>query len=194
MKSLEFIYQDSEIHFLVNGSDKNVMINATEMAKAFGKKTEVFLKAEHAKAFIKCLSDEMEKEIILPPNGGRINQEMIISNRGRNGIYFHRLLALKFAAWLDPTFEVWIYSKIEEVIFGNYKKHWDAHSRQEAARITMQHLRSKLLSAPTAELAYQYFEAESEFKAAKNEKSNAIRNQLRLFSEIPDSPELDSFE
>ena len=36
MKALEFIYQDVEIHFLL-GNDKDVMVNATEMAKAFGK-------------------------------------------------------------------------------------------------------------------------------------------------------------
>ena len=30
----------------------------------------------------------------------------------------HRVLAIKFAAWLDPDFEVWIYSTIEELMFG----------------------------------------------------------------------------
>ena len=42
MKALEFIYQDTEIAFLL-GTEKNVMVNATEMAKAFGKRTSDFL-------------------------------------------------------------------------------------------------------------------------------------------------------
>lgn len=54
MRTLEFIYQETEIHFLVNPMDKNVMVNATEMAKLFGKETRVFLKSDHAKAFIKA--------------------------------------------------------------------------------------------------------------------------------------------
>ena len=57
MKTLEFIYQETEIHFLVNPLDKNVMVNATEMAKLFGKETRVFLKTDHAKAFIEAVKE-----------------------------------------------------------------------------------------------------------------------------------------
>ena len=39
-KTLEFIYQEKQVHFLVNPTDKNVMINATEMANVFGKRTK----------------------------------------------------------------------------------------------------------------------------------------------------------
>lgn len=53
------------------------MVNATEMAKLFNKKTELFLKSDHAKAFIKVANRQ--------PNGGQI-----IDNRGRNGIYFNK--------------------------------------------------------------------------------------------------------
>ena len=35
MNTLQFNYNNNEIHFLVNPTDKNVMINATEMAKVF---------------------------------------------------------------------------------------------------------------------------------------------------------------
>lgn len=45
----EMMYKDTLIHFLVNPLDKNVMVNATEMAKLFNKETRVFLKADHAK-------------------------------------------------------------------------------------------------------------------------------------------------
>src|SRR5690606_4999210 len=99
MKALEFIYQDTEIHFSLNPTDEDVMVNATEMAKHFGKRTEDFIKTKNTKDFIKVL----EKKIIHTLIRGQI-----IDNRGRNGIYFHRILALKFAAWLSPEFEVWV--------------------------------------------------------------------------------------
>lgn len=31
----------------------------------------------------------------------------------------HRILALKFAAWLDPEFELWVYQTIDDIIFGS---------------------------------------------------------------------------
>jgi hypothetical protein len=107
MKALEFIYQDTQIAFVL-GNEKNVMVNATEMAKAFGKETRVFLKSDHAKAFI-----EIAKRA---PNGAQI-----IIDKGRNGIYFERRLALKFAAWLSPEFEFWVYDVIDDILFGSAK-------------------------------------------------------------------------
>ena len=32
----------------------------------------------------------------------------------------HRVLALKFAAWLSPRFELWVYSTIEQILFGKH--------------------------------------------------------------------------
>jgi len=168
MKTLEFIYQETAIHFLVNPTDANVMVNATEMAKLFEKKTKYFLKTDHAKAFI-----EIAKRA---PNG-----DQIIEDRGRNGIYFDRRLALKFAAWLSPEFEFWIYSKIEEITFGNYKKHWEAHARQEEAKQKMEIIKVQIIENPTSEMVIEYFERESQFKQAKNAKTKAIQNQLKLF-------------
>ncbi|MGB8705198.1 MAG: KilA-N domain-containing protein, partial [Gillisia sp.] len=101
MKSLEFIFQDTQIHFLLQ-NEGEVMVNATEMAKVFQKRIDVFLKSDHAKAFIKVLQ--------FPPNGvnsEEIPMDKIIQTRGHMGTFFNRLLALKFAAWLDPEFEVW---------------------------------------------------------------------------------------
>lgn len=172
MKSLEYLFQEAQIHFLVNGSDKQVMINATEMAKVFRKDTRVFLKKDHAKRFIEALKTR--------PNGPLLDEE-IMSFHGRNGMYFCEELALKFAAWLDPEFELWVYSTIKEITFGNYKKHWDAHAAQEQAKEKMVEYREELLTNPSLEAASAYFEAERDFKEAKKDKTAAIRNQLKLF-------------
>ena len=167
MKSLEFIYQDTQIHFALE-NEGNVMVNATEMAKAFKKRVDHFTKSAHAKAFVDILKQT--------PNGGQI-----IQDRGRNGIYFERRLALKFAAWLSPEFEVWVFSTLDNILFGNYKQHWDAHLAQEQAKKTMRTLKTQLLTLPTAELVAQYFEAEHIYNEAKNTKTQAIKNQYKLF-------------
>ena len=44
-KATQFIYQDTAIHFALS-NNKNVMVNATEMAKAFSKRIDVFLKTD----------------------------------------------------------------------------------------------------------------------------------------------------
>lgn len=43
MEVVKFIYDQNEVDFLPNG-DENVMVNATQMAKVFNKKTEMKLK------------------------------------------------------------------------------------------------------------------------------------------------------
>lgn len=173
MKSIQFIYEDTEIHFLVNPDQENVMVNATEMAKVFGKRTDVYLKTQSTKEFISALERT--------PNGGR-SEMKIVENRGHMGIFFDRRLALDFAAWLDVNFRVWVFSTLDEIMFGHYKEHWQAHTRQEAARVKMEALKEKMLLSPTPEMAASYFEAEREFNSAKNEKTRAIRNQLNLFN------------
>src|SRR5690625_2941073 len=173
MKSIQFIYEDIEIHFLVNPDQENVMVNATEMAKVFGKRTDVYLKTQSTKEFI--------SEVERTPNGGRSDFK-IVENRGHMGIYFDRRLALDFAAWLDVNFRVWVFSTLDEIMFGHYKEHWQAHTRQEAARVKMEALKEKMLLSPTPEMVASYFEAEREFNSAKNEKTRAIRNQLNLFN------------
>ena len=57
----------------------------------------------------------------LPHFRGRLglsDSDEIFENKGRSGLWFHRVLALKFAAWLNPEFEVWIYITIDELLFG----------------------------------------------------------------------------
>lgn len=180
MKSIQFIYQDTEIHFLVNPDQDNVMVNATEMAKAFGKRTDVYLKTQSTKEFISALERT--------PNGGR-SEVKIVDNRGHMGIYFDRRLALDFAAWLDVNFRVWVFSTLDELMFGHYKQHWEAHTRQEKARVRMETLKEKMLLSPTPEMVASYFEAERDFQSAKYDKTKAIRNQLNLFdNDQPSKP------
>lgn len=116
MKVLDFIYNETTISFEQTGKD-DVMVNATEMAKVFGKRVDVFLKAEHVTDFI--------NELELTPFGGRsepLKRDEILKTRNGVNTFFHRILALKFAAWLDIKFEIWVWNTIDSIILGHYRE------------------------------------------------------------------------
>lgn len=142
MKATQFIYQDTEIHFALS-TDKNVMVNATEMAKAFNKRIDFFLKSDHAKSFI--------NELLITPFGGNKNpltmNQIIVSNK-KAGTYMHRVLALKFAAWLDAKFELWVFTAIDEILFGDYLKHQEAVAATIKAENELKVLENVLLGNP----------------------------------------------
>lgn len=177
MEALEFIYQDTEIHFLL-GNEKNVMVNATEMAKAFGKRVDVFLKSDHAKAFIKVLE--------LTPYGGSLEllkPEEIIQTKNGVSTFFHRILALKFAAWLDPKFELWVYSKTEEVLFGNAKIVGQKISDSEKKKLDIAILTEKVKKLGNEDVNRLLLEID-ELKKIESEKKKAMRqfsNQYKMF-------------
>ena len=141
-KATQFIYQDTAIHFALS-TNKNVMVNATEMAKSFNKRIDHFLKTEPTKAFINLLE--------FPPQGvnsAPLKREQIIKTRGQNGTYFTRILALKFAAWLDPSFELWVFSTIDEILFGDYLKHQQAIEETLKAENELEVLQNLLAENP----------------------------------------------
>jgi hypothetical protein len=177
-KATEFIYQDTKIHFALS-TDKNVMVNATEMAKAFNKRIDHFTKSEHAKTFIKTLQKKIERT----PNGGR-SKNKVVENRGHSGIYFDRRLALKFASWLDVNFELWVYDTIDEIMFGEYRIHEQALQDTLKAEKEIEKLEVELAQNP----AFQKIQKLQGFIKTKNsEKLKALRekkNQIAMnFSE-----------
>lgn len=110
-KILEFLYQETAIHFLLNPKEKDVMINATEMAKLFGKEVKDFNKLSSTNTFIKsCVISEENSLIELKKESDFLKA---IKN---SGTFMHEILALKFASWLDPKFEIWVYCRIKEIL------------------------------------------------------------------------------
>ncbi len=170
-KAVEFIYQDVEIHNLFSDG-KNAMINATEMAKIFGKRIDHFLKSDHAKAFIEVLE--------FTPNGvnsENLKPEEIVKKNHRHGTYFHQLLALKFASWLDPKFEVWVYKQIEEVLFGNAKKVGAKISEAELKKQKIDKLIKEVRESGN-EIAISLLDNLEELKTIEKEK----KKSMALFS------------
>ncbi|ALU74710.1 hypothetical protein AUW17_05250 [Tenacibaculum dicentrarchi] len=134
----EFIYQDTEIHFAF-ALDGNVMVNATEMAKAFNKRIDFFMKTDQTKRFI--------NQLLSTPFGGNktpLKMDEIVFANKKAGTYMHRILALKFAAWLDVEFELWLFSTIDELMFGEYRVQEKALEETLKAEKEMEALALKL--------------------------------------------------
>ena len=206
-------FRDISIKFVLNPNNASLMVNATEMAKIFDRQVKYFLKADETKLFIstmkglpkderlwnewspgstnwgsKSYTNSTEQE----PNGSRsdgffLSDNDIIQRRGHQGTWMHRLLALRFAAWLDPEFELWIYITIDQILFGHYKEHWEAHAVQEEAKEKMDNIKSKLLlKGGKPEQFAEYFENLEISKKAGAIKSTAIKKQLKMFGLFDD--------
>ena len=105
-KTIIYEFNGNKIEFLLNG-DKDVKINATQMAKVFGKDLFQYTKSQQTKYFLEaCLK---------PANAGLLDvkkEEDLIISKQKSETFMHRIVALDFAAWLNPDFKVWIYLMI----------------------------------------------------------------------------------
>ena len=104
IKNQIFQYNGSPISFQKGDS---VMVNATEMAKSFGKSPKDFLKTEQTKRVIAALS-EVKK--ILSSDLVRV----IYGDNG--GTWMHEDVAIEFARWLNPAFAIWCNDRIKELL------------------------------------------------------------------------------
>ncbi|MEQ8628086.1 KilA-N domain-containing protein [Ekhidna sp.] len=175
MKIVNFIYEGNEVDFEPTG-DANVMVNATQMAKIFGKRIDVFIKSDHAKAFIEVLE--------FTPFGGNsdpLKRDEIIQTKGQSGTWMHRILALKFAAWLSPAFELWVYSTIDSILFGYYKDHRDATIEKLKAQEAIDQKKRELLSKyPDFQ---EFIDLENKLSEADKKRTKALKaslSQLKL--------------
>jgi len=170
-KTLEYLYQEFEIHFTVHGPEKQVMVNATEMAKAFGKRTTNYLTNEKTKELI--LKLELTE---IPVN----SNYKVLKNKGHMGYYFCDILALDFAAWLDVDFRIWIYKKILDITMGEYKRHFKAHLALKNEENNEKTLRLLVTKEPTAENYKDLVDCIDNQKKYKKLKAQSINNQLKM--------------
>lgn len=84
------------------------MVNATEMAKPFGKRCNDFLSSKSTKELIVSLSAKT----------GISATGLVSVNQGGNnqGTWLHEDLALIFAQWLSPDFYLWCNDRIKELL------------------------------------------------------------------------------
>ena len=110
----KFDYEGSDITFVF--TDGNKMVNATEMAKPFGKQVGGFLRSKETKKYITMLEERyanlhiaQNRTVLRVIKGGDASE-------GQQGTWMDEKLALKFAAWLSPAFELWVYDRIFELL------------------------------------------------------------------------------
>lgn len=127
-----------EVEFEPLMKNKNVMVNATQMAKVFGKYTKDFMILGTTQNFIlECLKTENSRFL------GIETEEDLIFSKQKSGTWMHRVLALKFAAWLNPAFELWVYRIIDEILFGALLETEDSIEKTVSLQIEINSLMRK---------------------------------------------------
>lgn len=107
----EFEYDGTTITFLTGDS---IIMNATDMAKKFGKRPANWLDNQYAKDFISTYSNARKRVItdLVQVRGG--------SPELGGGTWMHEDIALEFARWLNPMFAIWCNDRIKELMLNGY--------------------------------------------------------------------------
>ena len=121
-----FVYNGNKICF--QKSDGSVMVNATEMAKAFDKRPVDWLRSEQSDRFINTFSNVRNctySDLVVVKEG---------SPQTGGGTWMHEDVALEFARWLSPTFAIWCNDRIKELLTNGYTK-LDSITRKDLAKM-----------------------------------------------------------
>lgn len=107
-ESKTFIYEGSPVTFQIGEA---TMVNATEMAKPFGKQPVFWLNNQYTKGFLKELAELRNlssADLVRVIKGG--------NDKNAQGTWFHEDVALEFARWLSPQFAIWCNDRIKELM------------------------------------------------------------------------------
>lgn len=100
-----FQYNGSPITFQ---KGDNVMVNATQMAKSFGKEPKFWLMNQSTTDYLNELSKVRNLTLT----------DLVQVTKGGNnpGTWMHEDVALEFARWLSPAFAIWCNDRIKELL------------------------------------------------------------------------------
>lgn len=144
-------YKGSQISFI---SGENVMVNATQMAKPFGKSATHWLRNQSAKEFI--------NEYAALRNRNPLDLVTIV-NGDNGGTWMHEDVALEFARWLSPAFAIWCNDRIKELLTTGITT---VSNDDEAIAYAMQVLNKRLEQA-------------RQEKAMLEQQNNYLTNEIR---------------
>ena len=90
---------------------ETVMVNATEMAKPFGKRPSKWLELPTTREFLNTLCDVRKSDIT----------SLVITAKGNSasfeqGTWMHEDVAMEFARWLSPEFGIWCNDCVKELL------------------------------------------------------------------------------
>lgn len=106
---IPFDYQGKAVQFNAAG-----WLNATEIAKRFGKRPVKWLELPSTISYMEALSRRLGFDV-------RKSDNKLVETsrvRGQSGTWLHPKLAVAFARWLDDDFAVWCDLHIDEVLRG----------------------------------------------------------------------------
>ena len=100
-----FQYNGSPISF---NKGNNIMVNATEMAKPFGKEPKFWLMNQSTNDYLSELSKVRNLTLA----------DLVQVTKGGNnpGTWMHEDVALEFTRWLSPAFAIWCNDRIKELL------------------------------------------------------------------------------
>nr|WP_195461806.1 KilA-N domain-containing protein [Alistipes sp. D31t1_170403_E11] len=102
-----FNYNDTPVSFRLSDG-QGVMINATEMAKPFGKRPVDYLRLPSTNELITAkvrFSHIAEDQLVMTLRGGT-----------NPGTWMHEDIAIDFAQWLSVDFRLWVNDRIKELL------------------------------------------------------------------------------
>lgn len=158
---------DSSSVFNYNGSvvtfgkiGNTTYINATEMAKPFGKFSKDWTRLKSSQDFINALSSVRHicpSALIQVVKGGS----------GEQGTFMHEDVAIEFARWLSPEFAIWCNDRIKELLTTGRCVMPNFNDPAEAARAWANEYEAKVRAEKEAKLALE----------AKKISDNIIKEQ-----------------
>jgi hypothetical protein len=168
-----FSFNDQEIEFDL--SNNSIMINATKMAKIFNAQVNEFTSNDKTKSFIsECLNNGNSRYLNVE------KEEDLIISKPKTGTWMHRVLALKFAAWLSPAIELWIFIRIDELMFGKLK---------QISVINQERVNLQKNIAEKEAMFYETVEGFVDYMKDK-QKLLSLAHQVAKYTK-PEAPELD---
>jgi hypothetical protein len=90
-------------------------------------------------------------------------------------------LALKFAAWLDPYFELWVYKTIDFILFDYYKRIEESLKESAKRKNRIDEIKSKLAES---EEFQELEQLELQEKQAAYARTKQNRQQLDMFRNV----------
>lgn len=99
----KYNYDGNDVTFYFGNGD--VMINATEMARPFGKRAGEWLRLPSTMNFLSALEAM-----------GKSHRSNLVSTENGIGTWMHEDVALEFARWLSPMFAIWCNDRIKELV------------------------------------------------------------------------------
>lgn len=103
-----FSYNGNEVTF--RNAEGIAYVNATQMAKPFGKRPVDYLRLPSTSTLIEAIvrkSHNSESQLVITKTGGKENG---------GGTWLHETIALDFAQWLSVDFKLWCNDRIKELL------------------------------------------------------------------------------